>query len=79
MAGNDSGIFQLPPEGTLIEVGLNCGRPDKPFVRQTVPDGTSLLDVKPGDQLQLQLQREEISQCVMQAADWERKTYQAIR
>lgn len=77
MAGNDSGMFQFPPEGTLVEVGFNGGRPDKPFVRQTVPDGTSLPDVKPGEQLQQQ--REEVSQRVTQAGDWERKTDQAIR
>lgn len=77
MAGNDSGMFQFPPEGTLVEVGFNHGRPDKPFVRQTVPDGTSLPDVKPGEQLQQQ--REEVSQRVTQAGDWDRKTDQAIR
>ncbi|ERK18183.1 hypothetical protein L579_1503 [Pantoea sp. AS-PWVM4] len=77
MAGNDSGMFQFPPEGTLVEVGFNGGRPDKPFVRQTVPDGTSLPDIKPGEQLQQQ--REEVSQRVTQAGDWERKTDQAIR
>lgn len=35
MAGNDSGTFQFPPEGTLVEVGFTGGRPDKPFTRQT--------------------------------------------
>ena len=77
MAGNDSGMFQFPPEGTLVEVGFNGGRPDKPFVRQTVPEGTSLPDVKPGEQLQQQ--REEVSQRVTQAGDWERQTDQVIR
>ena len=77
MAGNDSGMFQFPPEGTLVEVGFTGGRPDKPFVRQTMPEGTSLPDVKPGEQLQQQ--REEVSQRVTQAGDWERKTDQAIR
>jgi hypothetical protein len=76
MAGNDSGMFQFPPEGTLVEVGFTGGRPDKPFVRQTVADGTSLPDVKPGEQLQQQ--REEVSQRVTQAGDWVRKTDQAI-
>lgn len=71
MAGNDSGMFQFPPEGTLVEVGFTAGRPDKPFVRQTMPD------VKPGEQLQQQ--RAEVSQQVTQAGDWERKTDQAIR
>ncbi len=77
MAGNDSGMFQFPPEGTLVEVGFTGGRPDKPFVRQTVPDGTSLPDVKPGEQLQQQ--RAEVSQRVTQGGDWERQTDQAIR
>jgi len=77
MAGNDSGMFQFPPEGTLVEVGFTGGRPDKPFVRQTMPEGTSLPDVKPGEQLQQQ--RAEVSQRVTQAGDWERQTDQAIR
>jgi hypothetical protein len=76
MAGNDSGMFQFPPEGTLVEVGFTGGRPDKPFVRQMVADGTSLPDVKPGEQLQQQ--REEVSQRVTQAGDWVRKTDQTI-
>lgn len=77
MAGNDSGMFQFPPEGTLVEVGFTGGRPDKPFVRQTMPEGTSLPDVKPGEQLQQQ--REGVSQRVTQGGDWERQTDQAIR
>lgn len=76
MAGNDSGMFQFPPEGTLVEVGFTGGRQDKPFVRQTMPDGTSLPDVKPGEQLQQQ--RAEVSQRVTQAGDWVRQTDQTI-
>ncbi|SQZ87949.1 Gp5 C-terminal repeat (3 copies) [Escherichia coli] len=76
MAGNDSGMFQFPPEGTLVEVAFTGGRPDKPFIRQTLPDGTSLPDVKPGEQLQQQ--RAEVSQRVTQAGDWVRKTDQTI-
>lgn len=76
MAGNDSGMFQFPPEGTLVEVGFTGGRPDKPFVRQTVPDGTSLPDIQPGEQLQQQ--RAEVSQRVTQAGDWVRQTDQTI-
>ncbi|KTI34169.1 hypothetical protein [Enterobacter roggenkampii] len=76
MAGNDSGMFQFPPEGTLVEIGFTEGRPDKPFVRQTVPDGTSLPDIQPGEQLQQQ--REEVSQRVTQAGDWVRQTDQTI-
>lgn len=77
MAGNDSGMFQFPPEGTLVEVGFTGGRPDKPFVRQTMPEGTSLPDVKPGEQLQQQ--RDGVSQRVTQGGDWERQTDQTIR
>lgn len=76
MAGNDSGMFQFPPEGTLVEIAFTGGRPDKPFVRQTVPEGTSLPDIQPGEQLQQQ--REEVSQRVTQAGDWVRQTDQTI-
>ncbi|MHA0920537.1 hypothetical protein [Enterobacter cloacae] len=76
MAGNDSGMFQFPPEGTLVEIAFTGGRPDKPFVRQTVPDGTSLPDIQPGEQLQQQ--RAEVSQRVTQAGDWMRQTDQTI-
>ncbi|NJQ19958.1 hypothetical protein HCO69_09985 [Pantoea sp. LS15] len=73
---NDSGMFQFPPEGTLVEIAFTGGRPDKPFVRQTVPDGTSLPDIQPGEQLQQQ--RAEVSQRVTQAGDWVRQTDQTI-
>ncbi|HAW3874188.1 TPA: hypothetical protein JLU58_000246 [Escherichia coli] len=43
---------------------------------QTLPDGTSLPDVKPGEQLQQQ--REEVSLRVTQAGDWVRQTDQTI-
>ncbi|RAP72826.1 putative orf35 [Candidatus Erwinia dacicola] len=76
MAGNDSGMFQFPPEGTLVEMAFTGGRPDKPFVRQTVPDGTSLPDIQPGEQLQQQ--RAEVSQRVTLAGDWVRQTDQTI-
>ncbi|WP_105574361.1 hypothetical protein [Cronobacter sakazakii] len=76
MAGNDSGMFQFPPEGTLVEIAFTGGRPDKPFVRQTVPDGTSLPDIQPGEQLQQQ--RAEVSQRVTKAGDWVRQTDQTI-
>lgn len=76
MAGNDSGMFQFPPEGTLVEIAFTGGRPDKPFVRQTVPEETSLPDIQPGEQLQQQ--RAEVSQRVTQAGDWVRQTDQTI-
>lgn len=77
MAGNDAGMFQFPPDGTLVEIAFTDGRPDKPFVRQTMADGASLPDVKPGEQLQQQ--RDGVSQRVTQGGDWERQTDQAIR
>jgi hypothetical protein len=77
MAGNESGMFQFPPPGTLVEVAFTDGRPDKPFIRQTLAQGNSLPDVKPGEQLQQQ--REGVSQRVTVAGDWERQTDQTIR
>ncbi|KGA39928.1 protein phage [Pectobacterium odoriferum] len=76
MAGGESGMFQFPPAGTLVEIGFTEGRPDKPFVRQTLAQGHSLPDVKPGEQLQQQ--RAEVSQRVTVAGDWVRQTDQAI-
>ncbi len=77
MAGGESGMFQFPPAGTLVEVGFNGGRADKPFVRQTLAQGNSLPAVKPGEQLQQQ--RDGVSQRVTVAGDWERQTDQVIR
>ena len=76
MAGGESGMFQFPPVGTLVEVGFNEGRPDKPFVRQTMAQGNSLPAVTPGEQLQQQ--RDGVSQRVTVAGDWERQTDQTI-
>ena len=77
MAGGESGMFQFPPPGTLVEVGFNGGRADKPFVRQTLALGNSLPAVTPGEQLQQQ--RDGVSQRVTVAGDWERQTDQVIR
>lgn len=77
MAGNESGMFHFPPPGTLVEVAFTDGRPDKPFIRQTLAQGNSLPDIKPGEQLQQQ--RDGVSQRVTVAGDWERQTDQAIR
>ncbi|WP_145539028.1 hypothetical protein [Yersinia kristensenii] len=77
MAGAESGMFQFPPAGTLVEVGFTGGRPDKPFVRQTLSQGNNLPTVHPGEQLQQQ--RDGVSQRVTVAGDWERKTDQVIR
>lgn len=76
MAGSESGMFQFPPVGTLVEVGFNEGRPDKPFVRQTMAQGNSLPAIQPGEQLQQQ--RHDVSQRVTTAGDWERQTDQVI-
>ena len=67
MAGHDSGMFQFPPVGTKVEMGFVGGRPDNLFIRQTMADGNSLPDVKPGEQLQQQ--REEVSQRVMHGGE----------
>jgi hypothetical protein len=77
MAGSESGMFQFPPPGTLVEVGFTGGRPDKPFVRQSMPQGQNLPAVKPGEQLQQQ--RDGVSHRVTVAGDWERQTDQTIR
>lgn len=77
MAGSESGMFQFPPSGTMVEIGFVGGRQDKPFIRQTMAEGQSLPAVKPGEQLQQQ--RDGVSQRVTVAGDWERQTDQAIR
>lgn len=76
MAGHDSGIFQFPPVGTLVEVAFMDGRPDKPFIRQTLPDGTSLPNVKPGEQLQQQ--REGVATRITVEGHMQRTTDQTI-
>lgn len=76
MAGHDSGQFQFPPVGTLVEVAFMDGRPDKPFIRQTLPDGTSLPSVKPGEQLQQQ--REGVASRVTVEGHMQRTTDQTI-
>lgn len=76
MAGSESGMFQFPPPGTLVEVGFVEGRQDKPFIRQIMPHGHNLPAVKPGEQLQQQ--RDGVSQRVTVAGDWVRQTDQMI-
>ena len=77
MAGHDSGMFQYPPVGSLVEVAFMDGRPDKPFIRQTLPGGCLLAAVKPGEQLQQQ--RPGVASRVTQEGHMERQTDQAIR
>ncbi|OTA20164.1 protein phage [Xenorhabdus beddingii] len=76
MAGGESGMFQYPPIGTVVEIAFEGGRPDKPFIRQTLSQGNTLPDIKPGEQLQQQ--RAEVSQRVTQAGSWIRQTDQTI-
>ncbi|KAB0593168.1 hypothetical protein [Edwardsiella anguillarum] len=77
MAGPEAGQLAYPPEGTLVEVAFVEGRPDKPMVRQVIPHGHSLPDIKPGEQLQQQ--RAEVFQRVGQDGSWHRETDQVIR
>lgn len=76
MAGSEGGMFQFPPEGTLVEIGFTDGRPDKPMIRQTLSEGLSLPPIKPGEQLQQQ--RAGVSQRVTVDGSWQRDTDQAI-
>ncbi|WP_237385926.1 hypothetical protein [Xenorhabdus sp. Sc-CR9] len=76
MAGGESGMFQYPPIGTMVEIAFEGGRPDKPFIRQTLSQGNTLPDIKPGEQLQQQ--RAEVSQRVTQEGSWIRQTDQTI-
>ncbi|KAB7715695.1 hypothetical protein GBN32_00205 [Plesiomonas shigelloides] len=76
MAGPEAGQFAYPPEGTLVEVAFVEGRPDKPIVRQLIPEGHALPDIKPGEQLQQQ--RADVFQRIEQDGSWNRSTDQTI-
>lgn len=76
MAGSESGMFQFPPVGTVVEIAFEGGRPDKPFIRQTLSQGNTLPDIRPGEQLQQQ--RQEVSQRITQDGSWQRQTDQTI-
>lgn len=76
MAGSESGMFQFPPVGTVVEIAFEGGRQDKPFIRQTLSQGNTLPDIKPGEQLQQQ--RQEVSQRITQDGSWQRQTDQTI-
>ncbi|HBM2908075.1 TPA: hypothetical protein LVL19_003582 [Klebsiella michiganensis] len=76
LAGHEGGIYQYPSAGTVVEVGFSAGRPDQPFVRQTMQNDLMLPDIQPGEQLQQV--RAEVSQRVTQAGSWQRQTDQAI-
>ncbi|RTP93099.1 hypothetical protein EKN38_25440 [Enterobacter sp. WCHEn045836] len=75
-AGMEGGLFQYPAEGAIVEVGFMDGRPDKPQIRQTLPDEQSLPDIKPGEQLQQQ--RAGVSQRITTDGSWNRETDQGI-
>lgn len=77
MASDEGGFFQYPAPGSLVEIGFADGRPDKPLIRQTLQDGLSLPDIKPGEQLQQQ--RAGVSQRVTQDGSWQRETDQTIQ
>ncbi|EMH9024376.1 hypothetical protein RSM28_000379 [Proteus mirabilis] len=76
MAGNESGMFQYPPVGSMVEIAFENGRADKPFIRQVLSHGNTLPDIKPGEQLQQQ--RQEVSQRVTQDGTWHRQTDKKI-
>lgn len=76
MASAEGGMYQFPPEGTLVEVGFADGRQDKPIIRQTLQTDLALPDIKPGEQLQQQ--RHGVSQRVTQDGSWQRETDQVI-
>lgn len=50
--GHDSGMFQFPAEGTIVELAFPDGRIDKSYIRQILAEDISLPDIKPGEQLQ---------------------------
>ncbi|WP_438872170.1 hypothetical protein [Providencia hangzhouensis] len=77
MASHEGGFFQYPPEGAIVEIGFADGRPDKPVIRQTLQEGLSLPDIKPGEQLQQQ--RAGVSQRVTTDGSWQRETDQTIQ
>ncbi|HDL7645867.1 TPA: hypothetical protein PXO92_002476 [Yersinia enterocolitica] len=77
MAGAEAGCFAYPEAGTLVEISHIEGRPDKPTIRQVLPSGLSLPDIKPGEQLQQQ--RAEVFQRVTTEGSWHRETDQQIK
>jgi hypothetical protein len=48
-AGHESGQFSYPENGAHVEVGFAYGSPNKPFIRNVIPHGRSLPDVKRGE------------------------------
>ncbi|HBA7229770.1 hypothetical protein RMO93_21990 [Escherichia coli] len=77
MAGSEAGCFAYPPAGTLVEISHVEGRPDKPVIRQVMPSGHSLPDIRPGEQLQQQ--RAEVFQRITTDGSWNRETDQQIQ
>lgn len=77
MAGSEAGCFAYPPAGTIVEISHIEGRQDKPVIRQILPSGHNLPEIKPGEQLQQQ--RAEVFQRVTTDGSWHRETDQQIR
>ncbi len=75
-SGDEAGLMQYPEPGTLVELGFQEGRPDRPFIRQVLGEGKSLPDIKPGEQLQQQ--RAGVEHRVKADGTWQRLTDQTI-
>lgn len=71
-AGEESGFFGFPGEGTTVVISFAYGLPNKPFIQQILPHGLSLPRLPKGDQLW------QHSETVQQRADaevnWLRQT-----
>ncbi len=74
--GRGERLISISPVGTVVEIAFEGGRPDKPFIRQTLSQGNTLPDIQPGEQLQQQ--RQEVSQRITQDGSWQRQTDQTI-
>lgn len=48
-AGHESGQFSYPENGTHVEIGFAYGSPNKPFIRNVIPHGRSMPEVKRGE------------------------------
>ena len=59
MSGSESGLFNFPLEGTLVEIAFAYGRNDLPIIRGIYGRDYALPDIAPGEQLQQQ--RHEVS------------------
>lgn len=76
IGGHDAGMFGLPEEGTIVEIGFAFGRADKPFIRTVLAQDWTLPDIKPLEQLQQQ--RAEVYQRMDSAGNITRATDRTI-